>query len=57
MNRSADDVGKVWCSPKFNPKTLKQINDNTEAERFSNKKYQNEDTSDQVVSKKMKPNN
>ena len=57
MHRSPDDVGEVLCSHKKIPKTLKQRTDNTAGERFSNKKYQNEDTSNQVVSKNMKHNN
>ena len=50
MHRSTDNVGEVLFSDKYDSKTLKQMTDNIRAERFTNKKYKNEDTSDQVVS-------
>ena len=34
MHISADDVNEELCSPKFDPKTLKQMNDYTAGERM-----------------------
>ena len=56
MHRSGDNLSKVLCSHKSDPRALKKMTDNIRAEKSINKKYQNEDTTTQVVSKKVKYN-
>ena len=52
MHRSTNNIGEVLCSGKLDSKTLKNMIDSIRDERSTNKKYQNEDSSKQVVSKR-----
>ena len=56
MHRSTANVGEVLFSSKFDPRTLEKMADNIRAEKSTNKKYRNENTTTQVVSKKVKYN-
>ena len=56
MHRSTTNFGEVLFSGKFDPRTLKKVIDNRKAEKSMNKIYRNEDSTTQVVQKKMKYN-
>ena len=59
MHKSTDNFTNVLFSGKFNAEKIRRMidNDSSNAEKSSDKNYQSEDTSDKIVSKKLKSNN